>query len=270
MSDGLAAAIPPAGSITLAVFCAIGSAMFSGLTLGLLTLDIVQLKLLINRPNKTAQDERNAKYARKILPLRSDGNYLLVTLLTGNVAVNAGFSILLGDLTDGLVGFLVSTVVITIFGEILPQAACARHGLVVGGVLAPVVYALEWLLFPVVKPIAMILNCVLGEDLGTIYDKKQLSALVDYHNNVVHVLTRDEARILKGGLEFAFTRAEEVMTPMDEVYGIDVDSKLNYDVLSEVLSSGFSRIPVFDRSNSQCIVGLLFVKDLILVDCHAE
>ncbi|KFG99906.1 CBS domain-containing protein, partial [Toxoplasma gondii VAND] len=161
MSDGLAAAIPPAGSITLAVFCAIGSAMFSGLTLGLLTLDIVQLKLLINRPNKTAQDERNAKYARKILPLRSDGNYLLVTLLTGNVAVNAGFSILLGDLTDGLVGFLVSTVVITIFGEILPQAACARHGLVVGGVLAPVVYALEWLLFPVVKPIAMILNCVL-------------------------------------------------------------------------------------------------------------
>ncbi|KEP64193.1 UNVERIFIED_CONTAM: CBS domain-containing protein [Hammondia hammondi] len=270
MSDGLAAAIPPAGSITLAVFCAIGSAMFSGLTLGLLTLDIVQLKLLINRPNKTAQDERNAKYARKILPLRSDGNYLLVTLLTGNVAVNAGFSILLGDLTDGLVGFLVSTVVITIFGEILPQAACARHGLVVGGVLAPVVYALEWLLFPVVKPIAMILNCVLGEDLGTIYDKKQLSALVDYHNNVVHVLTRDEARILKGGLEFAFTRAVEVMTPMDEVYGIDVDSKLNYDVLSEVLSSGFSRIPVFDRSNSQCIVGLLFVKDLILVDCHAE
>lgn len=75
--------------------------MFSGLTLGLLTLDIVQLKLLINRPNKTPKDEKNAKYARKILPLRSDGNYLLVTLLTGNVAVNAGFSILLGDLTDG-------------------------------------------------------------------------------------------------------------------------------------------------------------------------
>nr|CEL65307.1 TPA: Metal transporter CNNM2, related [Neospora caninum Liverpool] len=270
MSDDFAAVIPPAGAITLAVVCAIGSAMFSGLTLGLLTLDIVQLKLLINRPNKTPEDERNAKYARKILPLRSDGNYLLVTLLTGNVAVNAGFSILLGDLTDGLVGFLISTVVITIFGEILPQAACARHGLVVGGVLAPLVYALEWLLFPVVKPIAMILNCVLGEDLGTIYDKKQLSALVDYHDNVVHVLTRDEARILKGGLEFAFTRAEEVMTPMDEVYGIDVDSKLNYDVLSEVLSSGYSRIPVFDRSGPQCIVGLLFVKDLILVDCHAE
>lgn len=61
-----------------------------------------------------------------------------------------------------LVGFLVSTVVITIFGEILPQAVCARHGLRVGGNLAWFVWALEWLLYPVVKPIAAALNCLLG------------------------------------------------------------------------------------------------------------
>lgn len=42
---------------------------------------------------------------------------------------------------------------------------------------------------------------------------------MDYHDNVVHVLTRDEARILKGGLEFAFVRAEQAMTPIDQVYG---------------------------------------------------
>lgn len=53
-------------------------------------------------------------------------------------------------------------------------------------------------------------------------------------------------------------------------YSIDVDSKLTYDALSEAISSGYSRIPVFDRESSQCIVGLLFVKDLILVDYHAE
>lgn len=49
------------------------------------------------------------------------------------------------------------------FGEIIPQAACARYGLVVGGILAPVVYVLEWILFPIVKPMAMVLNWVLGE-----------------------------------------------------------------------------------------------------------
>lgn len=58
-----------------------------------------------------------------------------------------------------------------------------------------------------------------GEDLGTIYDRKQLRALVEYHDNVVHVLTSDEARILKGGLEFAFVRVDKVMTPIDRVCG---------------------------------------------------
>ena len=59
-----------------------------------------------------------------------------------------------------------------------------------------------------------------GEDIGTIYDRKQLRALVDYHDNVVHVLTSDEARILKGGLDFAFVRVDKVMTPLDRVYGL--------------------------------------------------
>lgn len=68
---------------------------------GLLTLDLVQLKLIINRPKETRTDEINSRYAKRILPLRKDGNYLLVTLLTANVAVNAGFSLLLGGLTDG-------------------------------------------------------------------------------------------------------------------------------------------------------------------------
>lgn len=143
--------LPVAISICLALVCAIGSAVFSGLTLGrrsiplpcsplscqapscccnnvylrcrfrdgyymhcvslhiwicycatgLLTLDLVQLKLVIDRPKETRADEINSRYAKRILPLRKDGNYLLVTLLTANVAVNAGFSLLLGGLTDG-------------------------------------------------------------------------------------------------------------------------------------------------------------------------
>lgn len=60
-------------------------------------------------------------------------------------------------------GFLVSTVVITLFGEILPQAVCARHGLKIGGNLAWFVWTLEWVLYPVVKPIAVALNLLLGE-----------------------------------------------------------------------------------------------------------
>ena len=65
-------------------------------------------------------------------------------------------------LINRLVGFLVSTIVITLFGEIVPQAVCARHGLRVGGNLSWFVWGLQWLLYPVVKPIAFALNCILG------------------------------------------------------------------------------------------------------------
>ena len=61
-----------------------------------------------------------AERAAKILPLRRRGNLLLCTILLGNVSVNSGLSILMGDLTNGLTGLLVSTAVITMFGEIIP------------------------------------------------------------------------------------------------------------------------------------------------------
>lgn len=67
---------------------------------------------------------------QKIQPVRADGNLLLCTLLLGNVAVNALLSIVMANLTSGLIGFALATVIITIFGEIIPQvrlaAVCVR------------------------------------------------------------------------------------------------------------------------------------------------
>eukprot|EP00920_Eleutheroschizon_duboscqi_P021586 GHVT01051251.1.p1 GENE.GHVT01051251.1~~GHVT01051251.1.p1 ORF type:complete len:334 (+),score=61.51 GHVT01051251.1:327-1328(+) len=186
----------------------------------------------------------------------------------GNVAVNSGFSILLGDLTDGLTGFLVSTIVITIFGEIIPQAICARYGLYVGGYVAPAVVLLEWMLFPLVKPLAMLLNLALGEDLGTVYDRKQMKALIQFHGDDVHLLTKEEGRILQGGLDFALRRVDAVMTPMHKVFGLEVESVFDYATASSLLRSGYTRIPVLDRSRPQSVCGLLHAKDLILMDAN--
>ena len=68
-------------------------------------------------------------YANKILPVREDGNLLLCTLLLGNVAVNAALSILMAEVAGGTDGFLISTAVIVILGEICPQSVCSRHPL---------------------------------------------------------------------------------------------------------------------------------------------
>ena len=106
------------------VFC---SAMFSGLTLGLLGLDKIGLRIVLN-----GDDPLLAHQASRIMPIREDGNLLLCTLLLGNVAVNASLSILLADLTSGILGFALSTAMIVIFGEIVPQALCSRYALYIG------------------------------------------------------------------------------------------------------------------------------------------
>ena len=59
------------------------SALFSGLTLGLMSLDVIGLDIIAQ-----AGDPDERKYAKIILPVRSKGNLLLCTLLLGNTAGN--------------------------------------------------------------------------------------------------------------------------------------------------------------------------------------
>jgi metal transporter CNNM len=111
---------------------------------------------------------KEAQYAKKIYPLRKDGNLLLCTLLLGNVAVNAMLSILIAEITSGMIGFAVSTIFIVIFGEIIPQATFSRHALYVGASTIPIVKAFIVLMYVAAKPLAMVLDRVLGEELGTV------------------------------------------------------------------------------------------------------
>jgi hypothetical protein len=108
------------------------SGLFSGLGLGLMSLDLIGLEIVVaagTDEHATAKEKRQGESARKIIPIREKGNLLLTTLLMGNVAVNSLTSIMMADMTSGLAGFLVSTALIVIFGEIVPQAICTKHAL---------------------------------------------------------------------------------------------------------------------------------------------
>ena len=136
--------------------------LFSGLTLGLLSLDKIGLQIVIG-----GGDPVLAGYARAILPVRARGNQLLCTLLLGNVAVNSLLSILMADMTSGLVGFFSSTILIVIFGEIIPQASCSRHALLIGYYTIYITKFFMVVLFFAAYPLGRLLDYALGEDLGT-------------------------------------------------------------------------------------------------------
>lgn len=79
----------------------------------------------------------------------------------------------------------------------------------------------------------------------------------------------DEVSIIHGALDLSAKSIREVMIPMDKVYMLEYQTKLNHDTMADILASGYSRIPIY-RDYPCNIVGLLLVKRLIVVDSEGE
>ncbi|MCD5396900.1 MAG: DUF21 domain-containing protein [Candidatus Pacebacteria bacterium] len=126
--------------IILIIILLFFSALFSGLTIGLLGLNRTELK----RKAKLGD-----KRAIAITKIRENGNLLLVTLLIGNVAVNSILSVFLGQNFSGIVAVLISTILIVSFGEILPQAIFYRYALSVGYYFVPIIKFFIIIFYPI-------------------------------------------------------------------------------------------------------------------------
>lgn len=160
-------------TVIIIILLLLFSALFSGLTLGLMSMDKTDLRILC-----TTGTELERKYAAAIMPVRSHGSLLLCSLLLGNVLVNSVLTILMDDLTSGLIAVIFSTLAIVIFGEIMPQAVCSRHGLAVGAKTIYITKFVILLTFLVAYPISKILDFMLGEEIGNVYNRERLKELV--------------------------------------------------------------------------------------------
>ena len=85
----------------------------------------------------------------------------------------------MGDLTSGTMGLIISTAIITMFGEIMPQAIFSRHALLVGASLTWYLYIFLILTFPISFPIAAILDKCLGEEVGNVLSKNQMKNMFE-------------------------------------------------------------------------------------------
>nr|XP_032526212.1 metal transporter CNNM4-like isoform X1 [Danaus plexippus plexippus] len=248
-------------SLTLILVCLMFSALFSGLNLGLMSLDRTELKIISNTGT-----EQERKYARAIMPVRDHGNYLLCSILLGNVAVNSTFTILLDELTSGLFAVIFSTLAIVLLGEITPQAICSRHGLMVGAKSIVITKAVMALTAPLAFPVSKLLDYFLGEEIGSVYNRERLKELVKLQVTTdVNDLDKDEVNIISGALELRKKKVSDVMTKLEDVFMLPITSVLDFETMSEIVKSGFSRIPVYEGTRTN-IVTVLFIKDLAFVD----
>ena len=152
--------------------CIMHSAMFSGLNLGFFGLSRLRLEV---------QAEMKNADAVRILSLREDAHLLLATILWGNVSVNVLLTLLIDSIFPILWAFIISTVGITFFGEIMPQAYFARHALKSSKFLVPVIRFYQIVLFPIVKPTGMILDTLLGKEKTSFFKEEEVKVFLQRH-----------------------------------------------------------------------------------------
>ncbi|MBW2100758.1 MAG: DUF21 domain-containing protein, partial [Deltaproteobacteria bacterium] len=154
------------------VFCISQSAVFSGLNLAFFSVSRLRLEIEA-RNNDTA--------AIKVLKMRSDSNFLLTTILWGNVAANVLLALLSNSVMTGISAFIFSTFIITFLGEIAPQAYFSRHALRIASSLSPIIKIYQIILFPVAKPSAKLLDLWLGKENIEYFKEKSLKHLIQKH-----------------------------------------------------------------------------------------
>ncbi len=205
--------------------------MFSGLNLGMLGPSRLRIQIAARGGDRGAQ---------RVLELREDFHLLLTTILWGNVAVNTLLALLADSILTGVVAFAVSTVGITLFGEIFPQAYVSRHAYAVAGALAPLIRVYRALLLPVAWPTARMLDALVGkEGLGLLreVDLREMLRLhiLEDSSDVSHVEGR-------GALNFL---------ALDDRYLHEEAEPLHPEsVLPLPFASGQPRFPAFEAAPS--------------------
>lgn len=237
------------------------SGLFSGMNLGLMSLEPNELK------RKAKLGDRNAA---KIYPIRKQGNQLLVTLILGNVATNSTLAIFLGTVTTGVIAGILSTLLITILGEILPQSLFSRFALAFGAKTAWFIKTMLLILSPVCKPIAWALDKTLGEELPTVYSRKELLEILEEHRqSEASDIREDEEKIASGALSFGSKLVKDVMTPRSVAVSLNSDAVLSPAVVHGLTEHGYSRFPILDVTGNKA-VGILYAYKLIGHDISGQ
>ena len=216
----------------------------------------------------------SAKLAYKISQNFAD---TLCTILIGNnlvnIAASACATILFIDLfvnalqmdpTSGealasVVSTAVLTIIVLIFGEIVPKILAKQHANKICKITALPMQILTYILFPLVFIVMLLMNLLRkiwgkeSEDEPEITED-ELSSIIDTVEKE-GVIDEDQGDLLQSSLEFSDTTVEEIMTPRTDLVTLDLDDE-EEEILKTIEDSTYSRLPVY-RDSIDDILGIL-------------
>lgn len=233
------------------------SAICSGLNIGIVSLSLADLRRKANLGNAPA---------RRILPFRKNLHLTLAGILISNVASITGTSLVLDNRFNGFVAEIATTLLVVIFGEVVPQSFFAHYALSFCARLAPLLRLMVIVTYPISKPLQLLLDRAFGEEMPHLQTRHELGLLIAEHATAAESeLDSDEVEIMRGALQLSEKRVRDIMTELKKVYWLTPDTKIDARKIDEIKEHGWSRIPVLNRRMTTCF-GVLLMKDLVDID----
>ena len=258
----------PLGSLYITlVILIILSGFFSSSETGLMALNKYRLRHLAK------QGHRGARTAQKLL---QKPDRLIGLILLGNNLVNilaASIATVIGIRLFGSNGIwiasMVLTVVVLIFAEVAPKTVAAVHPERIAFPASYVLTILLKVLYPVVWLVNTLANFVLkpfkvrtNVDVIERLNREELRTLVQEGG----MIPRDHRRMLVNILNLEQATVEDVMTPRQDIVGINLDDDWE-DILIQLTQTVYTRLPVFRESIDQ-VEGLLHIRAVIAELAH--
>ena len=243
----------------------LSSALVSGSEVAFFSLSPSYIKEAVNATSKPL---------RIIAQLRKNPRRLLAIILLLNNLINIATVLLFASMTSlffesisqpslrflAEVGLI--TTIVLLFGEILPKIYANKNPEGFAKRMSIPIYLLDkYVFFALTYPMSY-LTFVLQKRLG----KTGSNISVDHLSQALEMTddsetTKDEQKILKGIVTFGNTDTKQVMCPRIDVFALDEETSFT-EVVSQIVSKGFSRVPVY-RETIDTVIGVLYVKDLL-------
>ena len=253
--------------LVILVVLIILSAFFSSAETALTTISNVKVRAMVDE-NPTGK----VLTLQKILDNRSK---LISAILIGNNVVNIGASSLMTSLVIRLwgnaavgIGTGILTLLILIFGEIVPKTWAMCNNEKLSLTYARVIYLLMQLLTPVIFVIDKISGLFLSflhidPSARVTMTETELKTYVDVSHED-GVIEQEEKKLIYNVFEFGDSVAKDIMIPRIDMTTIDVNASYE-ELLTLFRESMYSRIPVYENDIDN-MLGIVIVKDLLMVE----
>ena len=199
-------------------------------------------------------------------------NELLATILIVNNFINVGIVVISAYLTSIAISFpegsslefvfqiVIITFLLVLLGEIMPKVYANNNAVAFSLTMSKLLIFLKKVVYPLSYLLVTSTNFI-DKKLAA----KQLEISVEEISKALditeHESKEEERRILRSIVEFGNTDVKEIMKSRVAISAVDKNTKFN-EVLKIIVTSGYSRIPVFEDQMDK-VVGILHIKDLI-------